>query len=75
MIEIKNLSFSYKKSPYIDSMNLSLEEGQLIAVIGTNGSGKSTLLKLISGELSPKEGEITVNEKNTKNAKKIQNSS
>ena len=66
MIEIKNLSFSYKKSPYIDSMNLSLEEGRLIAIIGTNGSGKSTLLKLISGELSPRQGEITVNGKNAK---------
>ncbi len=45
------------------SLNFTLNKGEKVALIGQNGVGKSTLLKLISGEISPYEGEISSDEK------------
>lgn len=57
-IEVKNLSFSYGKTPVLSDVNLEIEEHDFVAVIGPNGGGKSTLMKLIVGLLKPKVGEI-----------------
>lgn len=48
---IKNLNFSYNQKAGIifDEFNLTVEEGEIIAVLGNSGSGKSTLLRIISG--------------------------
>lgn len=60
-VEIKNLTFSYDNdNPLLQGLNLDVEEGEFLAVIGKNGSGKSTLAKLINGLISPLSGEITV---------------
>tara|TARA_R100000365_G_C2746788_1_gene76210 strand:- start:3323 stop:4060 length:738 start_codon:yes stop_codon:yes gene_type:complete len=42
----------------LDDINLVIEEGESVAILGRNGSGKSTLLKLISGVMQPDEGEV-----------------
>lgn len=62
MIEIKNLKFKYQgaENYALNNMNLTIPQGQYIAVLGHNGSGKSTLSKLISGLFKPTEGEIIV---------------
>lgn len=49
MIEIKDLAYSYNKSPVLDEINLQINDGEYMAIIGMNGSGKSTLLKCILG--------------------------
>lgn len=60
-IEIKNLVFSYDRVNHaINDLNLSVEEGKWVAVVGHNGSGKSTLAKLLIGLLEPDNGEIYV---------------
>ncbi len=65
MITINNLSFAYKKQPLLfNGLSLSESGGQIIGLLGKNGAGKTTLLQLISGLLTPKSGEIIVNEKN-----------
>jgi len=50
-IDIENLSFSYSKdsAPVIENLNLTIEPGQRIALVGQSGSGKSTLSKILSG--------------------------
>lgn len=45
----------------LNNINFDLEEGEIIAILGPSGSGKSTILNLISGLISPTEGEIIVN--------------
>ena len=62
MIEIKNLTFGYhRKKTIYDTLNLSLDAGNVYGLLGTNGAGKSTLLKLMMGLLFPQNGTIGVN--------------
>ncbi len=68
MIEIKDLSFSYEEGGkyIIENLNLTINEGEFVAILGHNGSGKSTLAKLINGIISPTVGDILVDGLNTK---------
>ncbi|MEW6006619.1 MAG: ABC transporter ATP-binding protein, partial [bacterium] len=49
---------SYGKVPVLKGISLSVDEKEIVAILGANGSGKTTLLKTISGILSPSKGEI-----------------
>lgn len=60
MIEIRNLDFSYKKTPVFSNINLSFPEGAIYGLLGENGVGKTTLLKLICGLQRPTVGNCTV---------------
>ncbi|MBO5302575.1 MAG: ABC transporter ATP-binding protein [Lachnospiraceae bacterium] len=62
ILECKNLSKSYDKKMALNKINLSLEGGHIIGLLGPNGSGKTTLIKLINGLLQPTEGELYINE-------------
>ncbi len=52
------LQFAYNGSTVLDDVNLSLRQGDLVALLGPNGSGKTTLLKLLCGILSPRAGKV-----------------
>jgi ABC-type branched-subunit amino acid transport system ATPase component len=58
LLEIKGLSAGYGDVQVLWDINLRVEEGQIVALVGANGAGKSTLLKIISGLLPPYSGEI-----------------
>ena len=60
MIEIKNLDFSYKKTPVFHNINLTFKPGCIYGLLGENGVGKTTLLKIISGLQEPQLGSCTV---------------
>ncbi|MBO4356233.1 MAG: energy-coupling factor transporter ATPase [Clostridia bacterium] len=65
-IETENLSFSYEDDegnpiPVLHDINLKIEKGEYLAILGRNGSGKSTLAKLLNLILEPSSGKITVN--------------
>ncbi len=62
IIEIGNLNFTYNGSatPAIKNLSLTVQKGEILAVIGHNGSGKSTLARLINGLLTPDSGTISV---------------
>jgi ABC-2 type transport system ATP-binding protein len=61
VIELANVSKTYKKRPAIKNISLTLPLGKIIGIVGENGSGKSTLLKLIAGLSHPTSGSVTVN--------------
>ncbi len=56
MINIENISFTYKNKIALDNINVHIEEGESIAIIGPNGSGKSTVLKLLNGIIFSSQG-------------------
>jgi iron(III) transport system ATP-binding protein len=58
MLNVKNLSFSYKKTPVLEDLNFIVEPGENLAIIGESGSGKSTLLKVLYGEYDLNFGNI-----------------
>ena len=50
MLQVKNLSVSIHEQPILDGLNLTIEKGQVAAIMGPNGSGKSTLSYVIAGK-------------------------
>ncbi len=62
---IENLNFKYKNASdwIIDDLNLLLDHGEILSILGQSGSGKSTILRLISGLEMPAQGKICINDK------------
>lgn len=58
MIEVKNVSHRLGGKTVLEKVNLTVEEGSIVGLVGINGAGKSTLLRLISGVYQPDEGQI-----------------
>lgn len=78
MIRIENVSFKYKNSSnnILEQLNFSIQEGEIVAIVGQNGSGKSTIGRLIAGITKLKKGKITIDGmdiSNKKNYQAIQN--
>ncbi|HIT67137.1 MAG TPA: ABC transporter ATP-binding protein [Candidatus Merdisoma merdipullorum] len=61
LLNCQALSKRYGYKTALDSINLSLERGRIIGLLGPNGSGKTTLIKLINGLLAPSSGFLTIN--------------
>ena len=62
VVEVKNLSFNYEKRCILKDINLEINCGEYVGIVGENGSGKSTLLNLILGDISPSSGKVNLNE-------------
>jgi branched-chain amino acid transport system ATP-binding protein len=58
MLELKKVSAGYGRLPVLFDIDLTVEQGQMVSVLGSNGAGKSTLLKTILGAIPPTRGEI-----------------
>lgn len=81
MIKIENLNFSYKNNSdenenveytaALNDLDLSINKGEFVAILGHNGSGKSTLAKLLNGQIFPTSGDILICGMNTRDDKKI----
>ena len=63
MIEVRNLDKNYGKLQVLRSVNLTIEKGQIVAIVGPSGAGKSTLLQLMGTLDKPDSGEILFNGK------------
>jgi branched-chain amino acid transport system ATP-binding protein len=60
-LEIEKLRSGYGEIPILHDVSLQIEQGEIIAVIGSNGAGKTTLVRTISGLIEPVSGEILLN--------------
>ena len=60
MLTVNNVAIQFGKRVLFDEVNLKFTKGNCYGVIGANGAGKSTFLKVISGELEPNRGEVSI---------------
>jgi putative ABC transport system ATP-binding protein len=58
LIEARNVAYDFGETPALRGANLSIREGEILAVMGPSGSGKSTLLYCLAGILTPQHGEV-----------------
>lgn len=71
IIELNQVKFSYKtitrsKKTILNGINLTINDGDRIALVGNNGAGKSTLMRLVTGVVKPEQGDVLVKGMNTK---------
>lgn len=66
MIEFKNISKRFKNVTVLENLELKIEEGELVTIIGESGCGKTTLLKMVNRLIEPTNGTIFINGKNIK---------
>jgi phospholipid/cholesterol/gamma-HCH transport system ATP-binding protein len=64
IVEIRNLKFAHDEREVLKGINLSVQRGKLVAILGSSGCGKTTLLRLIGGEIQPAQGSVHVDGKN-----------
>lgn len=62
LLECKDVTKRYGSKVALNHVNLNIESGHIVGLLGPNGSGKTTLIKLINGLLTPEEGEILIEE-------------
>jgi branched-chain amino acid transport system ATP-binding protein len=62
MLEIRNVSAGYAGAVVLHGVNLTVGQGEMVALVGANGAGKTTLLKTISGLVTPSEGSVHIAE-------------
>lgn len=60
LLQLKDLSIGYDGNPLYSNLNLTIREGELVALIGANGAGKSTLLKTLTNSLPPVGGDVMI---------------
>tara|TARA_B100000780_G_C21017757_1_gene407787 strand:- start:104 stop:880 length:777 start_codon:yes stop_codon:yes gene_type:complete len=63
LIKLDKLSVSFGKRKILDNVNLTINEGQIVGLLGPNGVGKSTIFNLITGLIKPDYGSIIINSK------------
>ena len=71
MIKVSNLTHYYNKDLALKNINLEIQKGEFVAIIGESGSGKSTLLSILSTLLKPTSGDIVYENTNYKDIKNI----
>ena len=58
LLSLKEVHLAYGSAPLLDGVDLQVEPGERLALVGRNGSGKSSLLRIIAGETLPDSGEL-----------------
>ncbi len=60
LLTLRNVSLAFGGAPLLDGVNLQIEPGERLCLVGRNGTGKSTLMKLLNGELNADSGEVVL---------------
>ena len=70
-VELKDVEFKYPSMtiPFIDNLNIKIEDGERVAIIGRSGSGKTTIMKLILGFYKPNHGKILLDDHDAQDIK------
>ena len=58
LMTLRNITLAFGGPPLLDGVNLQIEPGERLCLVGRNGTGKSTLMKLLNGELQADSGEL-----------------
>ena len=64
LLEVRGVSKSFGQTPVLDGVDLTLEPGELVCLLGVSGGGKSTLFNIISGLLTPDAGHVLLHSEN-----------
>ena len=68
-LKVRGVSFNYGSRPALKNITLSINEGEVVSLVGPNGSGKTTLIKCINKVLKPKQGTILIKGRDIKKIK------
>jgi energy-coupling factor transport system ATP-binding protein len=60
LVELEGVVAGYGKSQVLDNLDLSIQRGELVALVGDNGAGKTTLARLLAGLIKPRQGKVQV---------------
>ncbi|WP_400245158.1 heme ABC transporter ATP-binding protein [Niallia sp. JL1B1071] len=60
MLNVQNLFFQYETKQILQDISFTVNKGEMVGILGPNGSGKTTLMKIISGILTPQEGQVEI---------------
>ena len=63
ILELQNITKKFGSKVVLDSINVTLEPGKIVGLLGTNGSGKTTMIKLINDLLTPDQGTVQIDGK------------
>ncbi len=63
LLELKNISYEYKNNLILNKVNLKINSGDKIALLGKSGSGKTTLISVLNGTIKPTQGEVKLFDK------------
>jgi branched-chain amino acid transport system ATP-binding protein len=64
LLDVRSLEVAYGTIPALHGIDLEVQKGEIVTLIGANGAGKTTTLRTISGLLKPRRGQVVFNEKN-----------
>lgn len=67
MLEITNLSKSYKKNQVLKDTNITVNDGEMVALLGPSGSGKTTILRIVAGFIESNGGDVKIDGKSILN--------
>ena len=61
LLRLEHVQKNYGKTPALSNVNLDIQSGRIVGLLGPNGSGKTTLIKILNGLLQPTSGLVTIN--------------
>lgn len=66
MLIVENLTYTIKKHTILKGINFVIRPGEMVGLLGANGAGKSSLIRLLNGEHTPTDGQVSLHGKNLK---------